>query len=49
MRIRVGRRDYHAARNAIVPQPDIPEDGLLPLNVFQAVYVSNSGGYVVAR
>ena len=46
-RIRIAGREYTAARCDFIPQTTLAEDGLLPLSVFRAVYVSNSGGYVV--
>ena len=45
--IRIGGRKYHADRVVFHEVPNRPADGALPANLFRAVYVSNSGGYLV--
>ena len=45
--LRIAGRDYRPAQSAIISQPNLTEDGLLPLNLFNAVYISNSLGYIV--
>jgi hypothetical protein len=48
LRIQIAGREFLTNRFLIAPWSDVSEDGILPLGVFRAVYVSNSGGYVVA-
>ncbi len=47
VRIRIGEREFKFAQSASVRQPEVREDGLLPISVFKAVYVSNSGNHLV--
>ena len=45
--LRIGGRTYHPMRALFQEVADAPEAGLLPASLFQAVFVSNSEGYVV--
>jgi hypothetical protein len=47
LRIEIGGRRYLAGEAARVSRRASISDGLLPLNLFRAVYVSNSGGFIV--
>ena len=47
LRLRIGGREYHPARAASVPKALLKGDGLLPANLFRAIFVSNSGRYVI--
>ncbi|HEY6304773.1 MAG TPA: retropepsin-like aspartic protease [Terriglobales bacterium] len=49
LRIQIAGRDFRTNSFLIAPWSDASEDGILPLGVFRAVYVSNSGGYIVAN
>jgi hypothetical protein len=44
-----GRRIWQGAAVAIPNQPEPEVDGLLPLGLFRAIYVSNSEGYMVLQ
>ena len=45
--LRIGTRNYYPREALFHPVKDPPAAGLLPVSLFHAVYVSNSGGYVV--
>jgi hypothetical protein len=45
--LRIGGRVYRLAKTAVEPQPGAHEAGLLPASLFRALFISNSGGYVV--
>jgi hypothetical protein len=47
VRVRVADREFEAAHSVILPRPAAKEDGLLPACVFDSIYVSNSGRYIV--
>jgi hypothetical protein len=49
LRIQIAGRDFRTNSFLIAPWSDASEDGILPLGIFRAVYVSNSGGYIVAN
>jgi hypothetical protein len=49
LRIQIAGRQFLANEFLIAPWSDVSEDGILPLGVFRAVYVSNSGGHIVAN
>jgi hypothetical protein len=45
--LQIAGRDYHPRQSAVISQPDLVEDGLLPLSLLKAVYISSSLGYIV--
>lgn len=45
--LRIGGRQYHPSTAAFHPVPDAPADGLLPASLFDVIFVSNSGHYVI--
>lgn len=45
--LRIGDRFYHPMQAEFREVADAPEAGLLPANLFHAIFVSNSEGYVV--
>ena len=45
--LRVGGKQYWLASAVFAPAPSPGADGLLPARLFHAIYVSNSGGYVI--
>ena len=47
LKIRVGDRDYHPRKSAILPSANGRADGLLPASLFRAIYVSNSERYII--
>lgn len=47
--LRIGGRSYRPGRAVAASNPEAAEDGLLPLSLFKAVYISNSGHYIVCE
>jgi len=47
LRLLIAGRDYHPANAASIPRSRPRGDGLLPASLFHAVFVSNSGRYVI--
>jgi aspartyl protease len=47
LRLRIGAREYRAATASSTPRALLRGDGLLPASLFRAVFISNSGKYVV--
>lgn len=47
LRLEIGGRRYHPANAASVLRPLLKGDGLLPAGLFHAVFISNSGKYVI--
>jgi len=43
----IGGKPYHPGNMVLHPMADAPVAGLLPATLFHAIFVSNSGGYVV--
>jgi hypothetical protein len=48
-KLRVGERVLKNVQTAVLPQTSSSSDGLLPLTLFNSVYVNNDGNYVVVR
>jgi hypothetical protein len=47
LRLRIGEREYRPASAAAIPQVLPSGDGLLPVSLFHAVFVANSGKFAI--